>query len=169
MKAWKIGLIASGIFLVGGIVSSLSIRAKTERSNQHLKEANQNLSSTVETLNEKITTLQKQVNQSGTGEIVHQPCQFVRTYRFINFVTYDAVSDAKFALVEEFQGSRPMIAKLTPEQAQNMKKGNYYEFTLQGTTEFGNRNDLDFYTINTVTSTNKIGLEQTQESCIIGS
>lgn len=129
--------------------------------------------------NDKITN--NDVENDNTEQIALD-CSFTRTYKIIDLMNeYIAAGpDYSYVVVDRFQFFEPVVHNLPTKLKENLKVGEYYEFTYHIKGKMDLSKDLDMDDINdmivlehpdndnlTVTlqinKTDKLGLEQIQE------
>ena len=148
------------------------------------------------TYNSKINTLNKsndelnaiinELKKDSTDEYINNPnnanennqtksCEYTRTLRFIDYYNTDnfdvKYADGFFAVFEQFQSKiGPEIEYLDFNNFEkSFVKNQNYEITYRKTVNYNENTNLlyDSTQIIKVVTTNKKGLDQTQESCIL--
>ena len=121
-------------------------------------------------------------NNNENVEQINLDCSFTRTYKIINLLEgYRAAGpDYSFVVIDQFQFFEPVVHGLPSKLKENLKVGEYYEFTYHIKGKMDTSKDLDMDDINdmivlehpdndnlTVTlkikETDKTGLGQIQE------
>lgn len=96
-------------------------------------------------------------------------CEYVRTYKFIDYYDYEGPTpEVYFIIVEQFQSNLPMMLGLnTTNFKKEFKKNQNYEITYRKRIDF-TKKFLDEETeIIKIEPTDKEGMDQTQESCML--
>lgn len=156
----KIDKIIIGILIIGilGACIFLGIsKSKTIKDNKNLKE--------------EITKLKNELKlkqEGNTDGLISdtKECTYTVTYRFVDYYDYEgSVPESKFIVVDKFQEFSPEIIEYNTNTFNiNFEKGSNYEFTFKA----GIRNGrLVKQTLINIVKTDKTGLDQIQESCVI--
>lgn len=96
-------------------------------------------------------------------------CEYTRTYKFVDYYDYKgATLEDYFMVLDQFQSNLPIIVELNTKQfKKDFKKNQNYEITYRKKVDYS-RGFLDEKTeIIKIKSTDKEGMEQTQESCVL--
>ena len=108
----------------------------------------------------------QQLQESQVGIQDEKTCTYTQTFLYIEDYAYQGdVEGEKFIIVDQFQVHSPMILKIQTEKFPiSFEKGNAYEFTFYSSIQQG----IEYKkTIQKIEVTDKVGLEQTQETCRI--
>lgn len=131
--------------------------------------------------NNKITD--NDVVNNEDDEQIEFDCSFTRTYKIVDLMNdYIAAGpDYSYVVIDQFQFFEPVVHGLPTKLKDNLKVGEYYEFTYHIKGKINLTNDLDMDDINDmivlehpdndnltatlkIKKTDKLGLEQIQES-----
>lgn len=159
---YKLLLILS-ILLIAGCSNKDINQLKEE--NEKLKDENITLSERIINVTEENNSLKEELENEDLGEL---ECQFIRTYIVKDFLEYttDEKDKEEFIVLDQFQENDPFLIKLN--NSYNLEKNKFYEFTFKGSTKH-RKSEQKFlfknYTLASVELTDKLGLEQIQESC----
>lgn len=152
-------LVITLIVTAFGIISYLNFRSENNELEEKIissETANENLRTEIKDLNEKLDLI--------TEKAQTYECRYTETYRYVDKYAYNgAVPELKFIVVDKYQEFTPIIFSLDTNRFKiNFEKNQTYEFTflssMIGEVE-GTRNIID------IKKTDKMALEQTQESC----
>ena len=108
--------------------------------------------------------LKEQINNK--QEDVKEECTYTETYNFIEYYDFiGTVPTSKFVVVSKFQEFSPKIIEYNESKFNiEFEKGSNYEFTF--TSEIRNGR-IDYPRLINIVKTDKVGLDQIQESCVI--
>lgn len=111
-----------------------------------------------------------EVENKNTIDVSSQKsCEYIRTYKFIGYYDYEgATPEDYFIVLDQFQRDIPIIEWLNTTQfKKDFKKNQNYEVTYRKRVDYS-RGFLDEETeIIKIKPTDKGGMEQTQESCVL--
>lgn len=164
MKKEKIIIISLAIIFV--IVTSILIGIIVS-NNKSSKNEQKKLQSSIdnykirnEELNEKVSDLKNELKFFND-----YICEYTQTFRYIDEYDYQGtVPESKFIVVDRFQEHFPIILVINKEKFDiNFEKNKNYEITFNGSIN-GNKT-----AITKIEETEKVGLEQIQESCVVSS
>lgn len=126
---------------------------------KEIKSDESNNSAIVDELNSKIKTLEEENNKFKSKD-----CRYTETYFFVDYYDYQGdVPTEKYIIVDKFQAHEPIIIKYDSSKFNiDFEKRQNYEFTF--TSLISNGVELK-KTIVDIKPTDKIGLDQIQESC----
>ena len=121
-------------------------------------------------LHNKIVEMQKdnttnnvaQENAENTTDV-----EFVRTYYIVaNLNQTDAVAENNFYVINQFQTFNPIVIKV--DKKYNLEENENYEFTFKGAKidgkDYINEEIFDCFEIINIEKTDKLGMEQRQDS-----
>lgn len=149
-------LILLGIILISFIGYNY-IKTINIKNNQ--KEIIKTLKQEYQVLKENYNELKSNGNQNAT-EKDKVKCEFVNTFSIMYiFNDYKYDLDNTYVAVDIFQQFSPIILRVPNQYINDLVINKYYEFTFYGTSS------LNEYEIINIEETNKIGLEQIQETC----
>ena len=120
--------------------------------------------------------------ENNNAEQITLDCSFTRTYEIIDLMNnYVAAGpDYSYVIIDQFQFFEPVMHGLPTKLKENLKVGEYYEFTYHIKGKMDSSKELDMDDINDmivlehpvddnltatlkITKTDKLGLEQIQE------
>ena len=120
--------------------------------------------------------------ENNNAEQITLDCSFTRTYEIIDLMNnYIAAGpDYSYVIIDQFQFFEPVVHGLSTKLKENLKVGEYYEFTYHIKGKMDSSKELDMDDINDmivlehpvddnltatlkITKTDKLGLEQIQE------
>ena len=120
--------------------------------------------------------------ENNNAEQITLDCSFTRTYEIIDLMNnYIAAGpDYSYVIIDQFQFFEPVVHGLSTKLKENLKVGDYYEFTYHIKGKMDSSKVLDMDDINDmivlehpvddnltatlkITKTDKLGLEQIQE------
>ena len=120
--------------------------------------------------------------ENNNAEQITLDCSFTRTYEIIDLMNnYVAAGpDYSYVIIDQFQFFEPVVHGLSTKLKENLKVGEYYEFTYHIKGKMDSSKELDMDDINDmivlehpvddnltatlkITKTDKLGLEQIQE------
>ncbi len=149
------------ILLIAGCCNKDINQLKEE--NEKLKDENITLNERIINVTEENNILKEELENEDLGE---SECQFIRTYIVKDFLEYTTDEKEKFVVLDQFQENDPFLIKLN--NSYNLEKNKFYEFSFKGSTKY-RKSEQKFlfknYTLKSVELTDKLGLEQIQESC----
>ena len=157
----KIQKIIIGILII--LVVGACIFITFDRSN-YLKE-NKDLKQKIANLNTELEGLKIENNNQNNNKNEDQQCTYTQTYRFIeNYDYMGTVPSEKFIVVDAFQEFMPVVLKYNDNEFNiDFEKNSYYEFTFEGRVI----NGIEIRHIKNIVKTDKTGMEQINESCVI--
>ena len=129
------------------------------KKKEEIKSDESNNSAIVDELNSKIKTLEEENNKFKSKD-----CRYTETYFFVDYYDYQGtVPTDKYIIVDKFQAQEPIIIRYNSSKFNiNFEKGKNYEFTFTSIISNGVE---DKKTVVDIKPTEKLGLEQIQESC----
>lgn len=114
----------------------------------------------------KIEKKELENNNNNDNAIDNSKCSFINTLKVVSVLDYQSQdNETKYLVVDFFQGSMPFIVK-TKLNTSDLLENQYYEFTFDGfKRNYENDYDLILFDVIKIEKTDKIGLDQINESC----
>ncbi len=148
--------------------TNVKLKRAEEKANDYIEQ--------ITTLTERLTKLSEEKEEllekveKCEPEIIEEgECAFTRTYHVVDIMKYQATDNiSKFVILDQFQEYNPFIVKLTKDQASKLFKNKMYEFTFNGSRKYKNKeyNELfENFELTNIKETEKVGLDQLQETC----
>ncbi len=164
MRKFKIIFVLILMLVLTGCRSSKLNQLKDE--NDKLTEDNLILNERIINITKENEDLREQLEEEEKNE---KECTFIRTYIVKDILDFQIEGeDSKYVILDQFQINEPFLVKLKNNQVSKLEQNKFFEFTFTGSTKH-RKSEQNFifknYKLTTIKSTNKIGLEQIQESC----
>lgn len=132
------------------------------RQISNLKEKVANLEEDKKELLDKLEKYDPVIKEKGE-------CTFIKTYNIVDILRYQSTDNLfQFVILDQFEINKPFIVSLTKDQVSKLEKNKNYEFTFSGNRKNKAKEYYELfenYQIDDIRITNKIGLDQLQESC----
>ena len=114
----------------------------------------------------EITKLQDRINalEEQNHNVLSRNCRYIKTYYFVDYYDYQGdIPTDKYIIVDKYQEHNPIIIKYNTNDFDIVfEKGSNYEFTFTSIIEKGIESKK---TIVDIRKTDRLGMDQIQESC----
>ena len=131
-----------------------------------------NLRSLNNDLTKENKQLKEQVEETDEPVVKEEDCSFIRTFRIVKIMNDYQTHDPNytFVIIDQFQEATPFIISLDSNRVSSLKMDKSYEFKFKGkkteATDIYSLNEIfKNFEIESIVLTDKVGLEQRQESC----
>lgn len=161
-KVYYVIIILLIIVLLGLCCYPLVTNIQLKKDNTKLLENNTLLNQRIQNMQQQIANLNKQLNNSSKPSN-NKTCTFTQTFHYLTTLDTKGQIGETFIVLEQYQGSKPFILSLVKNFDIVLEKNKAYEITFTG--RISNGEDLTKYEILSIKKTNKLGMDQIQESC----
>lgn len=153
-KKTKIYIICNIVLIFLLIVLFMAFNKELQDKNKNLEEKNKKLLIEIEKIKNNLS------DDLPNSNI--KKCKFVQTYRILHILNdYVVDPDYIFVVADQYQNFFPTILRIPIEYKESLVIDNFYEFSFTGDSSM-KKND---FTIINIVETDKIGMNQIQETC----